>query len=136
MSILLSCRGRKVAFDNNRYNEAVDHFTAAVNASAFFHKSPIHSTYDEFVMLFGWDLKSLWQNANQKQCRALLRAGRIAAAIESYQSTMDKSGEDMKARLGAWFTGSFHTVKRLLPLTSRVIAATYHHAWMLHYEAR
>lgn len=58
-----------------------------------------------FLQLFGWDLESLWQNANQQQCQALFRAGRIGAAVESYQSTMDKSDEETKARLSAWFTG-------------------------------
>lgn len=94
----------KIALDNKRHNEAVDQFTAAVNASAFFYKSAIHSTYEEFVMLFGWDLKSLWQTANKQQCHALFRAGRIGAAIETYQSTMDKSDEDTKVHLSAWFT--------------------------------
>lgn len=41
----------KIAMDNKRHNEAVDQFTAAVNASAFFYKSAIHSTYEEFVMI-------------------------------------------------------------------------------------
>lgn len=94
----------KIAIHNERHNEAVDHFTAAVNASAFFYKSAIHSTYEEFVMLFGWDLESLWQSTNQHQCHALFRVGRIGAAVESYQSIMDKCDEDTKAHLSDWFT--------------------------------
>ncbi|KAG1770263.1 WD40-repeat-containing domain protein [Suillus occidentalis] len=92
-----------IAISNERHNEAVDHFTAAVNASAFFYKLAIHSTYEEFVMLFGWDLQSLWLLTNQYQCHALFRVGRIGAAVESYQSTMDKSDDDTKARLSDWF---------------------------------
>jgi len=38
-----------IALDGARYNEAVEHFTAAANASTFFYKSPIHLMYDEFV---------------------------------------------------------------------------------------
>ncbi|KAG2360085.1 hypothetical protein BDR07DRAFT_1290669, partial [Suillus spraguei] len=38
-----------IALDGVRYNEAVEHFTFAVNASTFFYKLPIHSTYDEFI---------------------------------------------------------------------------------------
>jgi len=38
-----------VALDGARYNEAVEHFTAAANASTFFYKSPIHLMYDEFI---------------------------------------------------------------------------------------
>ncbi|KAG2351133.1 hypothetical protein BDR07DRAFT_1446605 [Suillus spraguei] len=93
-----------IALDGVRYNEAVKHFTSAVNASTFFYKLPIHSTYDEFIALFGWDLKSLWLTANQQQCYALFRAGSSGAAIESYQSVMDKADEDVKADLRAWFT--------------------------------
>jgi hypothetical protein len=40
-----------MALDGARHNEAVEHFTAAVNASAFFHKTPIHSMYEEFVVV-------------------------------------------------------------------------------------
>ncbi|KAG2356947.1 hypothetical protein BDR07DRAFT_410937 [Suillus spraguei] len=93
-----------MALDGARHNEAVEHFTAAVNASTFFYRLQIHLTYDEFVVLFGWDLKSLWYTANQKQCYALFRAGSYGAAFESYQSMMDKIDEDMKTGLRSWFT--------------------------------
>ncbi|KAG2066424.1 WD40 repeat-like protein [Suillus decipiens] len=93
-----------IALDGGRHNEAVEHFTAAVNASSLLYKLPIHLTYDEFVVLFGWDLKSLWHTANQQHCYALFRAGSLRAAIESYQFIMDKTDEDMKAGLRAGFT--------------------------------
>jgi hypothetical protein len=35
--------------DGARHNEAVEHLTAAVNASTFFYKLPIHLMYDEFI---------------------------------------------------------------------------------------
>jgi hypothetical protein len=60
-----------------------------------------------FPQLFGWDLKSLWQTVNQQQCHALFRAGSFRAAIESYQSIMDKIDEDLKADLRAWFAGKY-----------------------------
>ncbi|KAG2066418.1 WD40 repeat-like protein [Suillus decipiens] len=94
-----------MALDGARYNEAVEHFTAAANASIFFYKLPIQLTYDEFIALFGLDLKSLCQTANQQQCYALFRAGSFGAAIESYQSIMNKTDEDMKVGLHAWFNG-------------------------------
>jgi hypothetical protein len=49
----------------------------------------------------------LWQTANQQQCRALFQAGSFGAAIEAYQSIMDKIDEDMKADLRAWFVGKY-----------------------------
>jgi hypothetical protein len=92
-----------MALNGAHHNEAVEHFTAAVNASTFFYKLPIHLMYDEFIALFGWDLRTLWHTANQQQCYALFRAGSFGAAIESYQSTMDKTDDDMKAGLHAVF---------------------------------
>jgi WD40 repeat protein len=92
-----------IALDGARLHEAVEHFTAAVNASTFFYKLPIHLMYDEFVALFGWDLKSLWHTANQQQCYALYRAGSFRAAVESYQFIMDKTDDDMKAGFRAGF---------------------------------
>ncbi|KAG2055118.1 WD40 repeat-like protein [Suillus hirtellus] len=92
-----------IALEGARHSEAVEHFTAAVNASNLFYKLPIHLMYDEFIVLFGWDLKYLWQTANQQQCCAFFRAGSFVTAIESYQSIMDKVDEDRKADLRAWF---------------------------------
>ncbi|KAG2055117.1 WD40 repeat-like protein [Suillus hirtellus] len=92
-----------IALEGARHNEAVEHFTAAVNASDLFYKLPIHLMYDEFIVLFGWDLESLWQTANQQQCCAFFRAGSFGTAIESYRCIMDKVDEDMKADLRAWF---------------------------------
>ncbi|KAG1736630.1 uncharacterized protein EDB91DRAFT_1348004 [Suillus paluster] len=84
------------------HNEAVDYFTAAVNASAFSSTLPIHSIYGDLVVLFGWDLKSLWKNARRKQCDALCRAGRHEEAVKSYQHMMDMSDENTKASCLDW----------------------------------
>ncbi|KAG2052917.1 WD40 repeat-like protein [Suillus hirtellus] len=92
------------ASENAHYSEAIDHFNAAINASASFHQLEIHSTYEEFTLLFGWNLKNLWQDANQQLCKALIQAGRIGAAIEAFQSLMGKSDEAMKPSLRAWFS--------------------------------
>jgi tetratricopeptide (TPR) repeat protein len=92
-----------MALDGARHNEAVEHFTAAANASTFFYKVPIHLMYDEFIALFGWDLRTLWHTANQQQCYALFRAGSFGAAVELYQSIMDKTDDDLKAGLHAGF---------------------------------
>jgi hypothetical protein len=95
--------------DDASHNEAADHFTAAINSSAFTSESKhlIHLKYEVFVVvrayysienifihnlcsvqLFGWDLKSLWQTANQKRCHALLQAGRLAEAQAAYRYMM------------------------------------------------
>ncbi|KAG2346897.1 hypothetical protein BDR05DRAFT_756686, partial [Suillus weaverae] len=92
------------ALDVGRHDEAADHFTAAVKMNIFSSRSAIHFGYDDFVVLFGWDLASLWMTANQKRCRALLQAGRLSEAIGSYQHMMDVSDITTKADSLDWFT--------------------------------
>ncbi|KAJ8591160.1 hypothetical protein M405DRAFT_880653 [Rhizopogon salebrosus TDB-379] len=79
------------ALDDACYSDAVDHFTTAINSSVFASKHSIYLEYEIFVVLFGWDLKSLWQTANQKRCHALLQAGRLAEAHKAYRYMIDAS---------------------------------------------
>lgn len=90
------------ALDGARYNEAADHFAAAVNGGTCWSKSILQSQYKDFVVLFGWDLESLWQTANENLCHALLRAGRLPEALESYRYMMDMSDETTKANCHHW----------------------------------
>ncbi|KAG2349765.1 hypothetical protein BDR05DRAFT_252598 [Suillus weaverae] len=90
------------ALDNACYNEAVDHFTAAVNTNPVSFELDVHSIFEDLTVLFGWDLKNLWQTANQKRCSALLRAGRLGEALESYRYMMDMSDEITKASCLDW----------------------------------
>ncbi|KAG2365169.1 hypothetical protein BDR07DRAFT_1354004 [Suillus spraguei] len=90
------------AFDSKRHDEAAEHFTAAVNCSALSSKSDIHDIYEDLVVLFGWNLKSLWLIAHQKQCDAFLRAGRLQDAVKSYQYIMDMSDDITKANCLDW----------------------------------
>lgn len=91
-----------IAMDNGLHREAAGHFTAAVNAGIFFSKLDVHSTYEDFVVLFGWDLKSMWQTANQQRCHALVRSGKVGAAFEAYRYMMEVSDEPTKAIFRAW----------------------------------
>jgi hypothetical protein len=98
--------------DDWSHNEAADHLTAAVNNSALSSEPAIHLKYEIFVVvcrydstrntfhaqlcalqLFGWDLESFWETANQKRCSALLQAGRLEEAHEAYRYMMDMSDE-------------------------------------------
>lgn len=83
---------------------AVGHFTTAVNASSFFFGLSIHTKYEVFTELFGWDLKSLWEIANKQHCRALLLAGKHGEAFKSFYSMIDKCDESTQASLRTWFT--------------------------------
>lgn len=80
-----------ISSDDLCYSEAAEHFAVAVNASAAFRNSAIHLMYEELVVLFGWDLETLWQIANRQLCLALVQAGKLAEAFESYRSMMDTS---------------------------------------------
>jgi tetratricopeptide (TPR) repeat protein len=82
------------------YDEAVDHFTTAVNSSAFSSKC-IHEIYEEIV-LFGWILESLLLTAHQKRCQAFLAAGRSNEALEAYKYMMDAIDESAKAGCLDW----------------------------------
>ncbi|KAG0703993.1 hypothetical protein DFH29DRAFT_404756 [Suillus ampliporus] len=84
------------------HNEAADYFIAAVNSTVFSSASAIHSMYEDFVVLFGWDLKSLWRDARQKLCDALLRAGRLEEAQTCYRDMMDQSDKNTKACCLDW----------------------------------
>ncbi|OAX41551.1 hypothetical protein K503DRAFT_797882 [Rhizopogon vinicolor AM-OR11-026] len=87
------------ALDGTRHDEAAEHFTAVVKATAFIFPLTIHSMYEDFVVLFGWDLKSLWPTANQKRCHALLRADRLGEAVESYRQVFSNVIPDHDAHL-------------------------------------
>ncbi|KAG2367969.1 quinon protein alcohol dehydrogenase-like superfamily [Suillus spraguei] len=92
------------ALDVKRYAEAVDHFTAALNSSDLSSKSDIHEIYEDLVVLFGWDLKSLWLTVHQKRCQAFLSARKVDEALESYKSMMDNIDETTKASCVDWST--------------------------------
>ncbi|KAG2142890.1 uncharacterized protein EDB93DRAFT_598081 [Suillus bovinus] len=90
------------ALDGTRHNEAAEHFTAALNSNALSSKSGVHDIYEDLVVLFGWNLKSLWLTAHQKRCDALLRADKLLDAIESYRFLMDDIDEKAKASCLEW----------------------------------
>ena len=56
------------AFNGARHNEAVDHFTAAVNACAVSSKSVIHYVYEDLVVVRRYDAS---ENAFHVQLYAL-----------------------------------------------------------------
>ncbi|KAG1792993.1 uncharacterized protein HD556DRAFT_1444087 [Suillus plorans] len=91
--------------DDARYEEAADHFTAVLNFSAFSSSSSIHAMYEDLVVLFGWDLESLWLTANQKRCNALVRADRLQDAVKSYQYMTDNIDETTKVSCVEWSNG-------------------------------
>ncbi|KAG1790421.1 uncharacterized protein HD556DRAFT_1446150 [Suillus plorans] len=97
------------ALDDARHDEAADHFTAALNSDALSSESDIHDIYEDLVVLFGWDLKSLWRTAHQKNCYALLRAGKLQDAVKSYRYMMASSDENTKAHYLDWSDGKFFT---------------------------
>ncbi|KAG1889108.1 uncharacterized protein F5891DRAFT_151619 [Suillus fuscotomentosus] len=89
------------ASDGARHDEAADHFTAAVNASALSSKI-IHLIYEDLVMLFGWDLRSLLLTTHQKRCQAFLSAGKLDEALKAHQYMMDAIDETAKASCHDW----------------------------------
>ncbi|KAG2114211.1 uncharacterized protein F5147DRAFT_19324 [Suillus discolor] len=90
------------AFNSARHSEAVEHFTAAVKASTFLAKSAAPAACEAFTVLFGWDIEALWEASNKKLILALLRAGRLGEAFQSYRFAMNASDEATKTGLHSW----------------------------------
>ncbi|KAG2367967.1 hypothetical protein BDR07DRAFT_1478558 [Suillus spraguei] len=93
------------ALGDMSYDEAIDHFTAALNSSDLSSNSDIHEIYEDLVVLFGWDLKSLWLTTHQKRCQAFLSSRKANEALESYTSMMNNIDETTKASCLDWSTG-------------------------------
>ncbi|KAG1746771.1 uncharacterized protein EDB91DRAFT_1245943 [Suillus paluster] len=93
------------ASDGARHDDAAGHFTAAVNSSGFLSISTVQIIHDDLVMLFGWDLESLWLTSSQKLCQALLSAGKVAKALKAHQSMIDTIDETTKADCLDWSNG-------------------------------
>ncbi|KAG2128510.1 uncharacterized protein EDB93DRAFT_1268284 [Suillus bovinus] len=89
------------AFNGARHDEAVDHFTAAVNSTAFSSKY-IHFIYQDLTVLFGWDLESLLLTTHQNRCQAFLLAGKPDEALEAYKYMMYAVDESAKASCLNW----------------------------------
>ncbi|KAG1793194.1 uncharacterized protein HD556DRAFT_525963 [Suillus plorans] len=104
-----------------RHDEAAVHFTAALDSSNLPSKSDIHEIYEDLVVLFGWDLKSLWLTAHQKRCDALLLAGKLQDAVRSYRYMTDSIDETTRVICLEWFNA--FTEKCSAPLLSRGDAA-------------
>ncbi|KIK47413.1 hypothetical protein CY34DRAFT_799363 [Suillus luteus UH-Slu-Lm8-n1] len=93
------------ATNDTRHSEAADYFTKAIsllNSNPSLSTAAIAYLYEDLVVLFGWDLKSLWQDAHQNRCDAFRRAGRTEEALDSYRSMMDVIDENAKARCFDW----------------------------------
>jgi thiamine pyrophosphokinase len=88
-------------FDGARHDEAADHFTTAVNSTAFSSKI-IHLIYEDLIVLFGWDLHSLLLTTHQKRCQAFLSAGKPDKALEAHKYMMEALDETAKASCLNW----------------------------------
>ncbi|KAG0693950.1 hypothetical protein DFH29DRAFT_367861 [Suillus ampliporus] len=105
------------SLNGSRHDEAADHFTAAVNSIVFSPALDINYIYEDLVVLFGWDVNSLWKNAHRNRCDALCRAGRLDEALESYQYMMDILDVDTKASCLNW-SNAFKQECSMLSLAS------------------
>ncbi|KAG2338322.1 hypothetical protein BDR05DRAFT_705055 [Suillus weaverae] len=93
------------ALDGPHHDEAADHFNhfiTALYSGNILSESPILGMYDDLVVLFGWDLKSLWLTAHQKWCQTSLAAGKVDEALELHKTMMDNIDETTKASCLDW----------------------------------
>ncbi|KAG2158177.1 uncharacterized protein EDB93DRAFT_1325352 [Suillus bovinus] len=94
------------ALDRAHHEEAANHFTVVLNSSVLSWSLPIYSMYEDLVVLFGWDFKSLRLIAHQKQCQAFFSTGKVHEALELHRSMMDNVHETTKASCLDWSTAS------------------------------
>lgn len=72
------------------HTEVADHFTATMNTIAYSTEWDSRSKYQDFTVLFGWDLEYLWLIAHQSRCYAFVWAGRAREAHKSYRYMTDE----------------------------------------------
>ncbi|KAG2127087.1 WD40-repeat-containing domain protein [Suillus cothurnatus] len=111
-SDLLACKVVQIYFfaemalaaskDNIR-DKAIQYIDAAIEIanSCSLHTIDL-SVYTAFVVIFGWDLKSLWRTIEKYKCLILLRTCNIEV-LEYYRLLMNPCNEVQKASLRAWF---------------------------------
>ncbi|KAG2083828.1 uncharacterized protein F5147DRAFT_660051, partial [Suillus discolor] len=119
------------ALDDACHDEATDHFTAAVNSTAFSSKY-IHLIYEDLVMLFGWDPESLLLTTHQKRCQALLSAGKPDEALNAHKYMMDAINETVKASCLDWSNGKSSIISPTTVMLTRMplrVQGEMHHAW-------
>ncbi|KAG2737457.1 hypothetical protein P692DRAFT_201032333 [Suillus brevipes Sb2] len=104
------------------HHEAADHFTAAINSGAFSSKN-IQFIYDDFVVIFGWDLPSLLFTTHQKRCQAFLSAGKTDEALEAHKCMMDAIDETAKARCLDWSNEFKEQCSALAAYDDRILGA-------------
>ncbi|KAG0704041.1 hypothetical protein DFH29DRAFT_997923 [Suillus ampliporus] len=82
-----------ISFADGRYSEAADQLNDNIPSitNLFSRRTLFEPRWKIFTVLFGWDLDSLWQTANQMRCDAFLRADRVIEAIKSHQYMMRKT---------------------------------------------
>ncbi|KAG2037311.1 hypothetical protein BDR03DRAFT_383871 [Suillus americanus] len=91
------------ASKSNIRKKAVEYINSAIEiANSCSLQTMDFSIYTEFVVIFGWDLESLWQAIHKYRCLILSRACNIDA-LECYRSLLEPCDEAQKAVLIAWF---------------------------------
>ncbi|KIK40717.1 hypothetical protein CY34DRAFT_806892 [Suillus luteus UH-Slu-Lm8-n1] len=110
------------ALGDARYDEAADHFTIAVTLGVF-SSNVIHQTYDDFIVLFGWDLESLVLTTHQKRCQAFFSAGRSDEALEAHNHMMDTIDESAKASCLEWSNEFKERCSALAAQDDRILGA-------------
>ncbi|KAG2359698.1 hypothetical protein BDR07DRAFT_1414458 [Suillus spraguei] len=84
------------------HSEAIEHFSVAVKAITFLAQSAAPAVCEAFTVLFGWDIEKLWLTSNQNLIKALLGAGKLGEAFESYRIAMNASDKATMTSLHSW----------------------------------
>ncbi|KAG2359701.1 hypothetical protein BDR07DRAFT_1414469 [Suillus spraguei] len=93
---------REYALRAAYHSEAIEHFSVAVKAIIFLAQSAAPAVCEAFTVLFGWDIEQLWLTSNQNLIKALLGAGKLGEAFESYRIAMNASDKATMSSLHSW----------------------------------
>ncbi|KAG2127373.1 hypothetical protein BD769DRAFT_1387828 [Suillus cothurnatus] len=88
---------------SNTREKAIEYIDLAIQiANSCFLQTMDFSIYKEFVVIFGWNLQSLWHTVRKYKCLILFRSCNIEA-LDYYLSLMEETDKAQKTSLRAWF---------------------------------
>jgi tetratricopeptide (TPR) repeat protein len=93
---------------SNTREKAIEYIDLAIQiANSCFLQTMDFSIYKEFVVIFGWNLQSLWHTVRKYKCLILFRSCNIEA-LDYYLSLMEETDKAQKTSLRAWFAEFKH----------------------------
>jgi WD40 repeat protein len=96
------------ASKSNNRDKANEYIDLAIQiANSCYLQTMDFSIYKEFLVIFGWNLNTLWHTVKRYKCLILFRSCNIEA-LDYYLALMEESDKVHQASLRAWFADFKH----------------------------